>query len=216
MTLPAALQTQVLAAAQALRRGGLVAYPTETVYGLGADPRQESALHALLRLKGRGAEKGLILLVAGVEAVTQAALPPSPLARHLMESFWPGPLTLVLPARPDLSRLVTGSGGWVALRHSPSPVVAALLERFGAPIVSTSANPSGQPTPVHGAEIRRLWGEALAGVVELPHGTAQASRPSTVVKVEGEGVTLLREGALAAEEVRRAVAAWGDPNSRRG
>lgn len=202
--LPTVILEQIEAAALALKQGELVAYPTETVYGLGADPGRGAALEKLLRLKGREATKGLILLVAGAAEVERVALPPSPLARALMARFWPGPLTLVIPARPELSPLVTGGHGWVAVRHSPSPVVTTLLERFGAPLVSTSANPSGVPTPARGEELRRLWGKALAVVVDHP-GNGGGGQPSTVIRVDGERLEGLREGAIPFEGLVRAV-----------
>ncbi|MEO5365697.1 MAG: L-threonylcarbamoyladenylate synthase [Magnetococcus sp. WYHC-3] len=185
-----------LRAVEVLEAGGIVACATETLYGLSVDPLQPAAVERLLQLKGRGGGRGLILLVPAAADVHRLA-DPSPRALRLMARFWPGPLTLVLPARPGLSAAVTvrdGSHDWVALRHSPAPAVTNLLRAWGGALVSTSANVSGQPPLADAAAIQRSFGAAVP--VILPGAVDPAARPSSVVRVEGPQVTLLRDGAL--------------------
>ncbi|MBF0625764.1 MAG: threonylcarbamoyl-AMP synthase [Magnetococcales bacterium] len=183
-------------AVTALSQGRVVAYPTETVYGLGVDPGNETALERLLILKGRSGRQGLIVLVAEASQLDALVQPPSALALALMERFWPGPLTLVLPARPGLSPRLTGTGDCLAVRRSPAPQVAALLAAWGRPLVSTSANPHGRPPARDSAQVLDYWPEGLAVVPGVcPPGT----RPSTLVRVTGDRAELLRSGALAKE-----------------
>lgn len=130
-----------------LRRGGLVAYPTEAVWGLGCDPDDRDAVLHLLRLKQRPLEKGLILIAAHLDPLRRwldlQALPPDRLAAVL--GSWPGPHTWVMPAAADAPVWITGGRDSIAVRVSDHPVVVALCEAFGGPLVSTSANPGGQP-----------------------------------------------------------------------
>ncbi len=185
-------------ACQALSAGQIIAHPTETVFGLAVDPWQPTALHHLLQLKGRTAIKGFILLIPDRQALEQLVLPPPPLARILMDHFWPGPLTLVLPARPGLPLAVTGDSGWVAVRHSSSPVVQALLRLWQRPLVSTSANSTGQPPARSATAVRQLWGHAIPIVLEGE--TPPEAQPSTLLRVEGDRIHLLRAGAITSAQ----------------
>jgi L-threonylcarbamoyladenylate synthase len=186
----------ISAAVRALASGHVIAYPTETVYGLGVDPFHTTALDRLLALKGRDAAKGMILLVDGVAGVEALVTEIPAVARGLMARFWPGPLTLILPARPELPVALTGGRATVAIRHSPGPVVTALLHRWRRPLVSTSANRTGQPVFPDAEAIRSAWPPDQVPIVlngpVAPHGL-----PSTMVQVAPDGqLTLLREGAI--------------------
>lgn len=182
-------------ACRALAMGQVIAHPTETLFGLAVDPFNPVAVQRLLRLKGRNAGKGFILLVPDRERALALIEPPSPLAQRLMTDFWPGPLTLVLPARSGLPAVVTGGSGFVALRHSSSPLVAQLLHGWQKPLVSTSANPSGHAPACSAEEVRRYWGKAIAVVLE--GSTAKEALPSTVVQVKSGEVRVLREGVIS-------------------
>lgn len=131
----------------ALRRGGVVAYPTEAVWGLGCDPLDEQAVMRLLAIKQRTVDKGLILVAACLSQldglVDWATLPPE--RRHVVEAGWPGPNTWIVPCTARVPAWISGGRTGVAVRVSAHPVVAALCTAFGRPIVSTSANLSGQP-----------------------------------------------------------------------
>lgn len=215
------LSTPLYCAAQALAAGQVIAHPTETIFGLAADPFNPVAMERLLSVKGRSASKGFIVLIPnqrwlarltrdGVVVTRRMGMgrmgtdkteePSLPLAQKLMAHFWPGPLTLVLPACPGLPAVVTGSRDLVALRHSSSPLVMALLDSWQKPIVSTSANATGQTTARCAEEVRQQWGAAVSVVLEGE--TATHARPSTILRVEGRYGHLLRAGAISATQLR--------------
>jgi len=176
-----------------LARGELVAYPTETVYGLGADPGQPAALARLLAAKGRDAEKGLSLLVADAAALARCAPGLSPAAARLAARFWPGPLTLVVPVAPGgFPGVATPLG--VGFRCSPQPTAAALAEAARHPVVSTSCNRTGEAPATTAAEVEAAFGPDLAVLGGEPAG---GLAPSTVVAVAADGaLQLLRPGAV--------------------
>ncbi len=190
-----------------LRRGGLLAYPTETVYGLGSRAR-EADVRALARLKGRRADKPFLLLVSGRTMAEAQGLAFNEVASALARAFWPGPLTLVLPGGggrlPDLLR---GPEGGIAVRWTSHRGMARLVEALGEPITSTSANLPGQP-PAPGPEaiLRDFAAPAEAGtLVVLDGGVLGNSPPSTVVDCTRPTPRLVREGALTLADLRRAA-----------
>ncbi|MBF0125584.1 MAG: L-threonylcarbamoyladenylate synthase [Magnetococcales bacterium] len=187
------------AAIAALGRGEVIVLATETIFGLAADPAHPQAVARLLRMKERPLHKGWILLVPDRECLDDWILPPSPLACALMDRFWPGPLTLVLPARPGVSPLLTGGGGHVALRLSPAPQVVDLMALWRRPLISTSANRAGQPTPGRAAAVRQIWREENLLVIDGP--IRPDALPSTVLKVDGATLTLIRAGAIPYEAI---------------
>lgn len=190
-------------AAEAIRRGGVIAYPTETVYGLGADPFDEEAVRRVFGLKGREAEKALILLIRGGQDLSGVASEAPETARRLMEAFWPGPLTLALRASPGLPRALLGGGETVAVRVSSHPVARALTDFVGGPITSTSANRSGQPPARSASEVGAIFGEEIDLIVD--GGPSAEDRPSTVVDVSGPLPILVREGKIGAEAIEAVV-----------
>jgi len=190
-----------------LRRGGLLAYPTETVYGLGSRAR-EADVRALARLKGRRPDKPFLLLVSGRTMAEAQGLAFNEVASALARAFWPGPLTLVLPGGggrlPDLLR---GPEGGIAVRWTSHRGMARLVEALGEPITSTSANLPGQP-PAPGPEaiLRDFAAPAEAGtLVVLDGGVLGNSPPSTVVDCTRPTPRLVREGALTLADLRRAA-----------
>ncbi|WP_242344541.1 L-threonylcarbamoyladenylate synthase [Anaeromyxobacter terrae] len=202
--LPPDLDARVAAAAEVLRRGGLVAYPTETFYGLGALARDAEALDRLARAKLRPEGKPLPLLAADVAQVNTVARLDG-LAARLAARFWPGPLTLVLPAAPDLDAAITAGSGTVAIRVPGGEIARSLARQAGGAIVSTSANLSGEPPPTAASELSPDLVARIDHV--LDGGRTPGGLPSTIVEVAGEGVRLLREGAIPLEAVRRACVA---------
>lgn len=155
------------AAATLLAQGGVVAYPTEAVWGLGCDPNDEPAVLRILAAKQRGVDKGLILVAAHIEQlrpyVDFAALPDTALA-HVLAS-WPGPHTWIMPATPIAPRWVTGAHAGIAVRVSAHPVVRALCDAFGGAVVSTSANPAGAPPPTSMGELDARIVDAVDAIV---------------------------------------------------
>ena len=190
-----------------LQRGGLLAYPTETVYGLGSRAR-EAEVRALARLKGRRPNKPFLLLVSSRTMAEAQGLAFNEVASALARAFWPGPLTLVLPGGggrlPDLLR---GPEGGIAVRWTSHPGMARLVAALEEPITSTSANLPGQP-PAPGAEaiLRDFAAAAEAGtLVVLDGGVLGNSPPSTVVDCTRPTPRLVREGALTLVDLRRAA-----------
>lgn len=177
-------------AASLLRGGGLVVFPTETVYGLGADAANPSAIERLNRVKGRPPEKPYSLHLASPDQVRRfvAAIPP--LAQRLMDRFWPGPLTIVMPGR---------EGSTVGFRIPDHPIARAFLEACGVAVVAPSANRSGFPPPTDAKEALA----ALDGAVDcvLDGGPTRLGRESSVVEVRGETLVVHREGAIAKETI---------------
>ncbi|MBF0096124.1 MAG: threonylcarbamoyl-AMP synthase [Magnetococcales bacterium] len=197
----------------ALRDGLIVAHATETVYGLAVDPWQPVAVENLLRMKGRDACKGLVLLVPNRQVLPSLTREVSPLARQLIDLFWPGPLTILFPARKAIPVSVSGGGDWVAVRHSSSPLVQALMQRWDKPLISTSANRSGAPPLTTSAEIEKLWGRELACI--LPGQIALNALPSTIIRVEGDRWQIVRDGAISRAAIGAALSAAKEPLSCR-
>ncbi|MCL4188713.1 MAG: threonylcarbamoyl-AMP synthase [Rhodobacteraceae bacterium] len=188
------------AAARLLAAGGLVAFPTETVYGLGADARNDRAVAAVFAAKGRPRFNPLIVHVADAAAAVALAVFPAAAGR-LAAAFWPGPLTLVLPLRPGagLSGLVTAGLPTVALRVPAHPVAQGLLAAFGGPVAAPSANPSGRISPTRAAHVLAGLGGRIAAVID--GGPCAVGLESTILAVEADRVTLLRPGGLPAEAI---------------
>jgi len=196
------LSARVDAAAAVLRSGGIVVYPTETLYALGARADDAAALQRLARAKLRPEGKPLPLLAADREQVRQVARLDGPAARAA-DRFWPGPLTLVLPAGPGLDLAVTAGSGTVGIRIPGSAVARALARRAGFALVSTSANPAGGPSPARVADLDR----GLLGQVDhvLDGGPTPGGAASTVVRIEGSIVHVVREGAIPAAAIEEAL-----------
>jgi L-threonylcarbamoyladenylate synthase len=195
---PAAIEQ----AAEIIRSGDLVAFPTETVYGLGADGLNEAAVRRIFAAKGRPETKGLILHLSDAVQASEVA-EVAPMAERLMAAFFPGPLTLVLPARPVVPAVTTGGGATVAVRMPDHPVAHALIAAAGRPIAAPSANPSGAPPPRTGAEV-------LAGLdgrfdLLLDAGPTPLGTPSTLVDLTQDPPRILRVGAVPPEAVEKVL-----------
>ncbi|MEW6444400.1 MAG: L-threonylcarbamoyladenylate synthase [bacterium] len=190
-------------AADTLRAGGILAYPTETLYGLGVDPFRADALEKLFRLKARPEGLAVSALVRDEAMMRQVVLEVPALASRLVEAFLPGPLTLVLLARPELPERLTAGTGRVGVRISSHPLVARLFSVHTHPFTTTSANPSGMPGARSGAEVAAYFPHGLDCLLDagpVPGGTG-----STVVDVTGAAARILRQGALSREDLARVV-----------
>jgi len=177
-----------------LRSGELVAFPTETVYGLGARADVAAAVQALCAVKNRPPGKKMTILIADPGRCAHYAAPLSPAAAALARAFWPGPLTLVVP---------DGRGGQVGLRCPDCEPTREMLREAGVPVVAPSANVSGQAPARCAEEVLSVFDGRIAAV--LDGGMACLGTPSTVVSVAGDAVAILRVGALAQEDVYRTV-----------
>jgi L-threonylcarbamoyladenylate synthase len=184
-------EEELVFAVAALKRGEVVAYPTETFYGLGVDALNEVALQRLRVLKGRK-EKAISVLVDGPEMLDRLCRKVPPRALALIERYWPGPLTIALPARRRVPAALL-SEGCVAVRQSSHPVAQALVTQLGRPLTTTSANLAGEPP----ATTPEAVDESFQGACRVLHGGPTAGgAPSTLVRVRGDRLELLRPGAV--------------------
>jgi L-threonylcarbamoyladenylate synthase len=191
----------VAEAVAVLRAGGVVAYPTETFYGLAVDPRSSDAVRRLFMLKGRPETSALTLIAADLDQGRQVGFF-NRTALTLAEQWWPGPLTIVVPAGPGLAAEVLAGGATVGVRVSGSEVARTLARAYGNCITATSANRSGEPPAAHADEVA----ERLPGVdLLIDDGAAPGGAPSTIVAVTSAGISLVRAGAIAWERVLRSL-----------
>jgi L-threonylcarbamoyladenylate synthase len=186
-----------------LRRDGVLAFPTDTLYGLAADPRSERAVARLYRIKGRHVDQAIPLIAAGDAQLRAAGVTLPPLAARLSAAFWPGPLTILLPAWDELTPSLLAGGRQVAVRVPDHPVARALADALGYPITSTSANRSGDPASRDPGDVIRALGEDLDGIVDA--GACPGGAPSTIVDVAGGSLRLVRAGAVPWERVLESI-----------
>jgi L-threonylcarbamoyladenylate synthase len=184
-----------------LREGGVVAFPTDTVYGLGASIDMPRAVERVYEVKERPLSMALPLLLADTSQIAGVAGQVSPLAWLLIDNLLPGALTLVLPRSGTVPDIVTAGGATVAVRIPAHPVPVALILGVGTPIVGTSANVSGRPSPLTADGVRSQFGDRIDFIID--GGRCPGGRESTIVDVTGETPVVLREGAVSVEELRR-------------
>jgi L-threonylcarbamoyladenylate synthase len=194
-------QLQIEKGAAILRQGGVIAFPTDTVYGVGADAFNARAVKRIYTIKNRPEDRQLPLLIANVDNLTALAEPIPEIARFLAGQFWPGGLTLVLPRKDSVPRYLA-SGPSIAVRIPNHPVCLALIRRLGNPLVGTSANISGQPAPLTAEEVRQELGEKIDLIVD--GGRCRGGKESTVADATHEPPTILREGIIPAREIDKA------------
>ena len=190
-------------AASALRKGRVVAYPTETLYGLGVDPFQAEALEQLYRLKDRPSTMPVSILVRDVVMLNEVACDLPGCAVRLIEAFLPGPLTLVLPAQPHLPRRLTAGTGKIGVRISAHPLMGHLFSRYPAPITTTSANPTGAPNAREAKRILSYFPQGIDCILDA--GPVSGGMGSTVVEATGDLPSILREGAISKKEISEAL-----------
>jgi L-threonylcarbamoyladenylate synthase len=190
-------------AASALRQGRVVAYPTETLYGLGVDPFQVEALEQLYRLKDRPPTMPVSILVRDVAMLNEVACDLPGSAIRLIEAFLPGPLTLVLPAQPHLPQRLTAGTGKVGVRISAHPLMGHLFSRYPAPITTTSANPTGAPNAREAKQILSYFPQGIDCILDA--GPVSGGMGSTVVEITGDLPSILREGTISEKEISEAL-----------
>jgi L-threonylcarbamoyladenylate synthase len=199
--MPAPLTTDVHQAGQALRRGQLVAFATETVYGLGANALDVAAVARVFEAKGRPRFDPLIVHIADAASLPQLVTDVPPLAQRLIDQFWPGPLTLVLPKQPRVPDLVTAGLPTVAVRMPDHPQARQLIELAGCPVAAPSANLFGRISPTTAAHVQDQLGDRIDLI--LDGGPCRVGVESTIVCVDAGGVTLLRPGGITVEELEQ-------------
>lgn len=191
-------------ASERLREGDILAFPTETVYGLGADARDEAAVRRVFEAKGRPAVNPLIVHVPDLDAAARHVVVDER-ARRLAAAFWPGPLTLVLPLRDGhgIAPSVTAGLSTLAVRAPSHPVARRLLEAFGGPVAAPSANRSGRVSPTRPEHVRAQLDGRIPWILEA--GPSEVGLESTIVDLSGPEPVLLRTGAVTAEALERVV-----------
>jgi len=182
-------------AARAIRQGKVVLYPTDTLYGLGCDPSNEEALRRLFAIKGRSETKGVLLLVQNYSYAEAISDHIPNLFYELVETFWPGPVTLLLEGNSSCSRLLLGKDGKVGLRHPDLAFLQLWMEAIPGPIVSTSANLSGEPLAAL-EDLKQLFDHQVDLILE-GRRTKQPSQPSTVVDLTMDPPRIVRAGRWA-------------------
>lgn len=193
----------IAAAVEILRAGGVVAYATDTLYGLAVDPRLDRGVARLFEVKGR-AEQAAIPLIAATLQQAQTAGELGETELRLAREFWPGPLTVVVPARPGLSPRVLAGGRTIAIRVPDHPVARAVARELGWPVTSTSANRSGEPAPASASALHPDIAARIDAVIDS--GPSPGGPPSTIVTMTAEGLQLVRAGAVAWDRVLRSAA----------
>jgi L-threonylcarbamoyladenylate synthase len=200
MNTTAELARQIESGIYILKKGGVIAFPTDTVYGLGAVYDDVAATERIYRVKNRPLEMALPVLVAGEEQVRQIAGDISLEARRLIRSFKPGYLTLVLKKTAGVPDIVTGGGETVAVRITAHPIPLALIKGIGKPIIATSANRHGRPTAITAEDARREIGNRIDLLIE---GECPVGVESTIIDVTGDISRIVRRGAITKEEIER-------------
>jgi len=191
-------------AVEALRRGGLVAFPTDTLYALGADALATDAVERVVAVKGRGRGKPLSVLVPSVEAIEALGVSLNAGLRGLLRTFWPGPLTVVVQAGGRFPASLTAATGTIGLRIPGGPVAQAVLAGFGGPVIGTSANKAGGPDPADAKTVQRAIGGQIDLIVDA--GKVVLGVPSTVLDCTAEPARILREGAIPRAKLAAAIA----------
>ena len=211
VTPAAANDRQLDRAVEVLRAGGLVAFPTETVYGLGADADSESAVRRVFAAKGRPADHPVIVHLASGAQLDQWTIDIPPAARRLADAFWPGPLTIILKRSSRALDVVTGGLDTVGLRVPSHPVAQELLKRFGGAIAAPSANRFGRVSPTTAEHVRQEFGGAVDMI--LDGGDCQVGLESTILDLSSAAPAILRPGFVTAEQIE---AVLGMPLSAAG
>ena len=187
-------------AAALILAGEIVAVPTDTLYGLAADPFSAAAVEKVFAVKGRSSERALPLIAADVEQIEAWLSPIPPAGRRLAAAYWPGPLTLLLARPVSLPAAVTGGLERVGVRVPAHTVARELCRLCGRPLTATSANPSGAPASADPGEVARVMPDGVGLLLDA--GLTRGGPPSTIVDVSGLDVRLVRPGAIPWEEVQ--------------
>jgi L-threonylcarbamoyladenylate synthase len=199
----ASFEATIAIALAALRAGEVVVYPTETFYGIAADAYAPAALERIFAIKGRDIAKTIALIAHDTAAAFAIAREVPEIARRLADAFWPGPLTLVLPARHEIPDALIGPDGGVGVRVSSHPIARALASGLGRPITATSANRSGEAPARTIEQARAALGDRVKVFVE--DGTLTGGAPSTVVQCAQDGWRILRAGVVGVNEIEVAL-----------
>jgi len=194
-------------AREVVARGGVIAFRTDTFYGLGVDPFNSEAIQKLKQLKGREETKPILIVISERDQLARFIKEPSAAFNHLAQTFWPGPLTLVGTANESVPRDITAGTETIGVRLPDDAKVCALVSACGGALTATSANPSTLAPARNAQTVDDYFGEAIDLIVD--DGEAKTDRPSTVVDVSGSEAKLIREGVLLWREIEKELARSG-------
>ena len=185
------------------KEGGMIAYPTETFYGIGVDPFNKNAVNKLFKLKGRDPDKPISILIKDKKMLLEVVEEIPSSAEILRKKFWPGPLTIIFKAKKIIPSVITGNTGKIAVRISSNPITQKLLEIIDSPITTTSANPSGKKSPVTAGEVADYFGDKIDLIID---GSLLSGKlGSTIVDATEEKLKVIREGEIPVKTVLASV-----------
>ena len=187
-------RAEILRAVAALGRGEVIVFPTETLYGLGADALQPAAVDRVFQLKGRDPNNPIPVLISDRAMLFTVVAHVPPIAEKLIGRFWPGPLTIVLPARSDIPRPLMNANGGIGVRVSSGPFATELVQGLGRPITATSANPSGQPPARTAQQAKKYFSGRID--IFLDGGRLGSEMGSTVIEITGDALRIVRAGEI--------------------
>ncbi len=199
--LPAQQESSIQRALELLQAGECVAFPTDTVYGLGADPFNISPIIKLFEVKGRDSNKAIAVLIGDLDQISLITASFTDLAKKLVEKFWPGGLTVIVPKRTDIPDLLSPNQT-IGIRMPNHPIALRLLREFG-PLATTSANISGKQNPLNAVDVHVQLNNRVPLI--LDGGACYGGIPSTVVDCTGEKPVILRQGAIAAADIEALI-----------
>lgn len=199
--LPAQQESSIQRALELLQAGECVAFPTDTVYGLGADPFNISPIIKLFEVKGRDSNKAIAVLIGDLDQISLITASFTDLAKKLVEKFWPGGLTVIVPKRTDIPDLLSPNQT-IGIRMPNHPIALRLLREFG-PLATTSANISGKQNPLNAVDVHMQLNSRVPLI--LDGGACYGGIPSTVVDCTGEKPVILRQGAIAAADIEALI-----------
>lgn len=185
------------------KEGGMIAYPTETFYGIGVDPFNKSAVNRLFKLKGRSHDKPISILIKDKKMLLEVVEDIPLSAKILIKRFWPGPLTIIFNAKKTIPSVITGNTGKIGVRISSNPITRKLLEEIDSPITTTSANPSGKKSPATSEEVVDYFGDKIDLI--LDGGLLSGKLGSTIVDTTEKELKMIREGEIPVKTVLASV-----------
>lgn len=190
-------------AVEILVNGGIIAYPTETFYGLGADATNEKAIEKIFAVKGRNFKNPISLIIGQTEDINHLVQDVPQTARKLMAEFWPGALTIVFLAANNVSPLLTAGSGKIGLRVSSHPIAREIVQKLKKPLTATSANLSGAPECTRASEVAEQIGDIIDAIVD--GGETQGGKASTLIDVTCDPPVILREGAISRKTIEKCI-----------
>jgi L-threonylcarbamoyladenylate synthase len=190
-------------AAEILAKGGIIAYPTETFYGLGADATNEEAIQKIFAIKGRNFKNPIALIIGLADDIHPLVQDVPEAARKLMKAFWPGALTIVFLAADTVSPLLAAGSGKIGLRVSSHPIARGIVQKLKRPLTATSANLSGAPECTRASEVAEQIGDKIDAVVDL--GDTPGTKGSTIIDVTCDPPIILREGIISRKTIEKYI-----------